>query len=136
MHERNVNVVLYLLKFSRFPSRTAKTLSPICLPIARLYKNNFLFFTLQIFFCLCGCDYYSPANNALLINIWLVLTDVKVFQIWVWYSYIILTPVICKSLKIAIIVVLPLFFQMDNGPYLLCFMVHNNVKISSNKQRY
>ena len=74
---------------------------------------------------LLGRCYDNPTpDDAEMIFEWHLPGDVEVFQIRVRYPNGILAPMVTEGFQVAIVVVLTILFEMDDGSLLLLFSFH------------
>ena len=71
-----------------------------------------------------GGDYDTSPNNAILVDKWFLFGNVKVLQIGVSDSNLLLAPMVTESLKVSIVIVVAVFFEVYHRPFLLLFFVH------------
>lgn len=67
----------------------------------------------------------AASDDALPVDEGLVLGDVEVFQVGVGHADFLLRPVVTERLQVSIVVVLAIFFQVDNRTFLLFIVVHS-----------
>ena len=65
------------------------------------------------------CDNNPPADNAFIVPEWLIPGDVEVFQIQIRDSNGILAPVVTKGFKVTVVVVLTVYLEVNDHPFLL-----------------
>ena len=83
------------------------------------------FLLLQLFrFTSWRSDNNSLTDDAFIIDIRLFLINTKITEHGIRYADLLLGPFVCEGFEIAVVIVLAVYFQMDNGPFLLFFLFH------------